>query len=1031
MTPSGPATPGTLDDVLFRELFDAAPTIVFVARPDGTIGYVNPAWTAFSGLPRESILDDRWPNAVEADDADRVVGAWLHAMAHAQPFREQFRFRVAGGEARWVVAHAVPTFRANGSVGAWYGNIVDVDDEYRATQRRAILARLGSAFADSLDFARTARTVVSAVCEDFADFAFLDVIGSDGRLRRVEVEAGRLGGDAESYRRRVPPPEVKGHPINIALASGRPIIVDHTDDAWVDATAWNPEHAAFAHTLPLASVVYAPMIAAGERIGVLTFGAATGTGRRFTESDLDDVQEVARRAAIALTNAKLYADLTSSEARYRGIIDTAQEGVWIIDAQARTTYVNRRLCEMLGYDADEMFGQSIYAFMETEASRDAEHAFNALRTGQTQRFENRLSGKNGRTVWAIVASSPILDAHGAFAGALGMLTDITDRKAIETQYRLLAEATPQIIWTADVRGMMTYVNERWTALTGMPRDEALGYGWCAVVHRSDLAPLLTKWREARDAGVDFETECRLRRASDEAYRWHLVRARARRDGPAGETVEWLGSMTDIDASRRLANNRDIIARAGDVVGATFDVETLLTHFADLLFSEVADEATIRLTGGTEIVRTHVPVPPDAPVLQAQMLHRNEVIGAITLRSRERFDDLDASLLDELAARAAVAIENARLYEREHRVAVTLQRALLPAVLPAVDGLAFDAVYSPGATEAEIGGDWYDAIALDDGRVVVSIGDVTGRGLTAAVIMGRMRQAIETLATYETDPVRLLDAADQVLRRTHPEAIVTALVGVIDPLARTMTYATAGHPTPFVRGADGTVRNLPGRGLPLGLRDESQPPAITVVLPTGALAVFFTDGLTESTRDIAEGERRVIAALHDAAIKEETSPAALIVSRVLDGAIRDDVAVLTVRVTDDVPAAREWTIRWRFDPRDRRRTYDVREALVEALVNFGREIDTAAAQLVFGELVGNAVRHAPGVVDVELTWDDPSTPILHVVDDGPGFASRSGLPNDDAESGRGLFLVECLTRAFSVTRESDRGARATAVLMGRG
>src|SRR6202011_3725109 len=134
------------------------------------------------------------------------------------------------------------------------------------------------------------------------------------------------------------------------------------------------------------------------------------------------------------------------------------------------------------------------------------------------------------------------------------------------------------------------------------------------------------------------------------------------------------------------------------------------------------------------------------------------------------------LLHELAARAAVAIENAQLYAREHRVAMTLQRAMLPAVLPEVPGLTFDAVYFPGATEAEIGGDWYDAIALADGRVVVSIGDVTGRGLTAAVIMGRMRQAIETLATYESDPVRLLDAADSVLRRSHPDAIVTALVG---------------------------------------------------------------------------------------------------------------------------------------------------------------------------------------------------------------------------------------------------------------
>ncbi len=95
------------------------------------------------------------------------------------------------------------------------------------------------------------------------------------------------------------------------------------------------------------------MVAAGERVGVLTFGAAAGTGRSFTADDIDDAEEVARRAAVALANARLYRDLVASEARYRGIIDTAQEGVWIVDTDQRTRYVNARMTEMLGYDADD------------------------------------------------------------------------------------------------------------------------------------------------------------------------------------------------------------------------------------------------------------------------------------------------------------------------------------------------------------------------------------------------------------------------------------------------------------------------------------------------------------------------------------------------------------------------------------------------------------------------------------------------------------------------------------------------------
>jgi serine phosphatase RsbU (regulator of sigma subunit)/anti-sigma regulatory factor (Ser/Thr protein kinase) len=420
---------------------------------------------------------------------------------------------------------------------------------------------------------------------------------------------------------------------------------------------------------------------------------------------------------------------------------------------------------------------------------------------------------------------------------------------------------------------------------------------------------------------------------------------------------------------------------------------------------------------------------DAPQLRATLRNRDTDLGRILLRAREPFDADDGVLLDELATRAAVAIDNAQLYAREHRVAVTLQEAMLPAILPRVEGVAFDAVYYPGATEAAIGGDWYDAIEVGDGRVVVSIGDVTGRGLTAAVIMGRMRQAIESLATYESDPVRLLDAADLVLRRAHPDAIVTALVGVVDPADRTFTYATAGHPTPLVRDGAGTVIALPGRGLPLGLRDGHASPATTVVVPRSALVTMYTDGLVESTRDILEGERRLRTALADAALAGQDAPAAALVAHVLDEGVRDDVAVLTMRLTAAADADADWTMRWRFDPREALRTRDVRDNVLAALRARTETLDAAAAALIFGELTANAIRHAPGPIDVELRWEAGGAPVLIVYDEGAGCACTGdlALPRDDAESGRGLFLVSRLAREFSLARRPDRGTIARAVL----
>jgi len=1053
-------------------LADAIPQLVWASDADGNAVHVNRRWLEYTGSSFEEALGAGWGQALHPEDAVEAVARWTAAAETGALGPERpYRLRRHDGVYRWFVVRAVAVRDGNGAIVRWYGTSTDVDDEYRAAQRRAMLDRLGLAFSESLEYERTARTVVSAMCEDFADFAFVDAFDADGRLERIAVDAGRLPADAERFRTFAPPPEARRHPINVVLKTGMPMIVAQCDEEWLRATTWSEQHLAFVMTLPIASIAYVPMIAAGERVGVLTFGAALGTGRSFSQADLVDAQEVARRAAVALANARLYRDLTASEARYRGIIDTAQEGVWIVDRDHRTRYVNARLTEILGHEPDEMYERRIFDFIEPTERDEVRRALARHRAGEGYRGELRLLHKDGRAVWAMVASNPLFDARGEFAGSLGMFTDVTERKAIEKQHRLLADAGEILAASLDVERTLPALAE-------------LAAGCCAdvcLIHlrdRNGKPRLVAAWHAdpARHATVADDAsalrhEIVLAMAAGEPVfepqlegeQWAKLDARSMIIAPLAARGVVLGAITLLAAGdsrplgadevrlaellakraavtvdtarlygeeRRLARMREVVARASEVLTSSLDLGVLIGRLADVLIAELADEVTIALDPDRVVVRRRTELDPGAPSVKVLLRHRDVELGSLTLRARAAFSPDDAILLGELAARASVAIENAQLYEREHRVAVTLQRAMLPAILPAVEGLTFDAVYFPGATEAEIGGDWYDAIELPDGRVVVSIGDVTGRGLTAAVIMGRMRQAIETLATYESDPGRLLDAADNVLRRTHPDAIVTALVGVVDPGTHTLAYATAGHPTPIVRAPDGTTRQLPGRGLPLGLRDGYQPASAAVVLPPGALVVFFTDGLVESTRNIAEGERRVFAALHDPAVADGAAPAAALVARVLDDGIRDDVAVLTMRVSGAPSAGPGWTLRWRFDPRDPRSTYEVRDAFVETLSSFGRDLDIRAAELVFGELVGNAVRHAHGAIDVEVNWDDPAAPVLSVVDDGPGYSAPIVRPANDAESGRGLFLISQLTREFSVTNLHDRGARARAVLIAR-
>jgi serine phosphatase RsbU (regulator of sigma subunit) len=221
--------------------------------------------------------------------------------------------------------------------------------------------------------------------------------------------------------------------------------------------------------------------------------------------------------------------------------------------------------------------------------------------------------------------------------------------------------------------------------------------------------------------------------------------------------------------------------------------------------------------------------------------------------------------------------------------------------PVVDGLAFDVLYRPMAAIEQLGGDWYDIFVLPDGRIAFSVGDVCGRGPGAAVKMAQAKQAIFIAASLRLNdpmPIPVLDQTNKVIfLNNHDVEFTTAIYGVIDIAARSVTYASAGHCPPVLakRGEDAVV--LPNHGFPLGV-ELNLPDLIrehTFTYEPGSLLVLYTDGTIESAHDLDEGEARLLAASRDALIENAKRPAKFIVEHVLreEAPYPDDVAVLTI------------------------------------------------------------------------------------------------------------------------------------------
>lgn len=393
-----------------------------------------------------------------------------------------------------------------------------------------------------------------------------------------------------------------------------------------------------------------------------------------------------------------------------------------------------------------------------------------------------------------------------------------------------------------------------------------------------------------------------------------------------------------------------------------------------------------------------------------------------------FDNGEVALADELAARAAVCIDNARRYTRERTASLALQRQLLPHHLPPRSAVETAYRYLPADDVTGVGGDWFDVIPLSGTRVGLVVGDVVGHGLQAAATMGRLRTSVRAFAQLDMAPDELLTRLDDLVGQPaedRPDARggsvetydvttgATCLYAVYDPVSRRCVMARAGHLPPAIVGPGGEVSfpDLPA-GPPLGLGGlpfES----MEIDLPVGSLLALFTDGLVEARdHDIGRGLDTLGRVLGDRSASLEELCDRAVSELVPGGTSADDTALLLVRTRAlDADRVADWELT--AEPVSVGRARELATGQLEA---WGLEELVFATQLVVSELVTNAVRYAGGPLGLRLIRD--RTLVCEVADTGHTSPHLRHSEADD-EGGRGLFIVAQLVQRWG-TRYTPTG-----------
>jgi serine phosphatase RsbU (regulator of sigma subunit)/anti-sigma regulatory factor (Ser/Thr protein kinase) len=388
-----------------------------------------------------------------------------------------------------------------------------------------------------------------------------------------------------------------------------------------------------------------------------------------------------------------------------------------------------------------------------------------------------------------------------------------------------------------------------------------------------------------------------------------------------------------------------------------------------------------------------------------------VLGVLHVSSDRlsAFEDRDRRLLTLAGERIALALERISLYEREHETAVTLQRSVLPEQMPQVDRIQLAARYVPGSSGIEVGGDWYDAIELGNGRVGIVVGDVVGKGVLAAATMTQLRNALRVYALEGLKPASVLAKLNQLGDTTGP-SFATLFYAIVDTEALVCRYASAGHPPPLLVRPDGPPEFLEGgRSVPLGVSADVGYRQDVVQLEAGDTIMLYTDGLVERRgRTLDEGLDELEASAQSGPAELEALLDHVVASLLGDEMTRDDVAVLALRASPQ----HTWAFSRSF-PAEPSALADARSSIRDWLVACGipaNERDEVV--LACSEACANAIEHAedPSRMEFQVSAEKIGDEIVVRVRDFGHWRKPQDTPN----RGFGFRLIETMMDRVAVT-----------------
>jgi PAS domain S-box-containing protein len=430
----------------------------------------------------------------------------------------------------------------------------------------------------------------------------------------------------------------------------------------------------------------------------------------------------------------------------------------------------------------------------------------------------------------------------------------------------------------------------------------------------------------------------------------------------------------------------------------------------------------RVAQAREAMLSSDPVPADLPdpalarlevdtLIGVPLLAENKVTGVLVAASvaPRRFSAEDLAVLRLAADRVALAIQHARVYEREHRIAETLQRSMLlrQEDIPQAPGLLVAVRYEPAATEADVGGDWYDVIPTPTGGLGLVMGDVAGKGLAAASMVSRLRSALRAYALEGHEPARVIEQLNRLVwTEGRDSQMATLLYMVVEPGESRVDWVNAGHPAPLLRNGDGPPRYLEGAtSVPLGVLPFPSYETVTSTMEPGSSLVLFTDGLIERPGEVIdEGMAKLAARVSEAPADPEAVCNHLLRTMVPSSGATDDIAILTLL---NLPFADRFRVEFKAEPE----TLSQMRSLLRRWLRHAGADDRTIAEVATaaGEAATNAIEHSGVADNFEVSGRVAAGTVeLIILDHGRWRQPREG------DQGRGLSLMRALMDTVELT-----------------